>query len=46
MAGSGDAPPKKFSSCYSTLIRPDLQKNGIPGVPRGPPAWLNPLLFC
>jgi len=38
--------PKKFSSQYSTLIRPDLQKNGIPGASRGPAAWLNPLPLC
>lgn len=38
--------PKKFSTQYSTLIRPDLQKNGIPGESRGPTAWLNPLPLC
>lgn len=39
----GECSREKFSSCYSSLIRPDLQKNGIPVASRGPAAWLNPL---
>lgn len=42
----GGAPHKECSSGYSTLIRPDLQENGIPGASRGPAARLNPLPLC